>query len=163
MPSELPDVIFFQELISESYQQLSDLLKGSYENVIAKKNPFTSYFTGIFYKRHLFTLKDHKVVPFPNSGNDPILCVKFKLSFVAKNNVCGSVMERTQLIVRLASRTHKGLRMALVTTHLESLPRFSMERISQLKQCFETCMNFPDKYSVVFAGDLNLEENEVRA
>ncbi len=76
------------------------------------------------------------------------------------NNI--SVMDRSQLILKLLLLdSRRNVRFALMTTHLESLPQYKKQRLDQLKQCFDKCLDFPQNYNVIFGGDLNLEENEV--
>lgn len=70
-------------------------------------------------------------------------------------------MDRSQLILKLSLLDSRNVRFALMTTHLESLPQHKKQRVDQLKQCFDKCMDFPENYNVIFGGDLNLEENEV--
>ena len=52
----------------------------------------------------------------------------------------------------------------LMTTHHESGTEelASKERIEQLKLCFKHMINSPSHRTVLFGGDLNLREKEVR-
>ena len=59
-------------------------------------------------------------------------------------------------------QAHIGpLKLQLVNTHLESTRDHASERVKQLKDCFKTAQEFPEQYTVVLAGDLNLRDKEV--
>jgi tyrosyl-DNA phosphodiesterase 2 len=49
-----------------------------------------------------------------------------------------------------------------VNTHLESTSEHASERIKQLKDSFKTVQDFPEDYTVLLAGDMNLRDKEVR-
>lgn len=70
-------------------------------------------------------------------------------------------MDRTLLIVKLQHIGAQKIRMGLMTSHLESLPRFQKSRQEQLEQSFKMMNSLSPKYSVIFGGDLNLEADEV--
>ncbi|CAL8100442.1 unnamed protein product [Orchesella dallaii] len=130
---EEPDAVFFQELITSSYQQLVNSLK-DYDSVLGTDSSRGGYFTGIFYKKKRMMLQNIEIKRFENS-----------------------VMERSLLALRLSLGK---IKIALLTTHLESMPHFKTQRLEQLTECFETCTSFPENYNVVFGGDLNLEDGE---
>jgi tyrosyl-DNA phosphodiesterase 2 len=54
------------------------------------------------------------------------------------------------------------LKLQLVNTHLESTADHATERIKQLKDSFKTVQDFPEDYTVLLAGDMNLRDKEVR-
>jgi tyrosyl-DNA phosphodiesterase 2 len=49
-----------------------------------------------------------------------------------------------------------------VNTHLESTSEHAAERIKQLKDSFKIVQDFPEDYTVLLAGDMNLRDKEVR-
>ena len=51
--------------------------------------------------------------------------------------------------------------VCLLNTHLESTKDFSDERVNQLNQVFNYISKVATNESVLFAGDLNLRDNEV--
>jgi tyrosyl-DNA phosphodiesterase 2 len=60
-------------------------------------------------------------------------------------------------------QAHIGpLKLQLINTHLESTKDHSTERIKQLKDSFKTVQDFPEEYTVLLAGDLNLRDKEVK-
>jgi tyrosyl-DNA phosphodiesterase 2 len=55
------------------------------------------------------------------------------------------------------------LKLQLVNTHLESTKDHSAERIKQLKNSFKIVQDFPEDYTVLLAGDMNLRDKEVKS
>jgi len=53
-------------------------------------------------------------------------------------------------------------KLALLNTHLESTKEHGAQREAQLKICFEIMKNFSPEYNVIFGGDLNLRDKEVK-
>jgi endonuclease/exonuclease/phosphatase family metal-dependent hydrolase len=49
-----------------------------------------------------------------------------------------------------------------VNTHLESTADHATQRIKQLKDSFKIVQDFPEDYTVLLAGDMNLRDKEVR-
>jgi tyrosyl-DNA phosphodiesterase 2 len=61
-------------------------------------------------------------------------------------------------------QAHIGpLKLQLVNTHLESTKDHSTERIKQLKDSFKTVQDFPENYTILLAGDMNLRDKEVKS
>ena len=56
----------------------------------------------------------------------------------------------------------KGIDLVLLTSHLESMATHSDERKRQLKAAFKTLVEVPAPSTVIFGGDLNLRDKEVR-
>ena len=50
--------------------------------------------------------------------------------------------------------------MELLNTHLESTAK--CQRMRQLKECFNIVTQRPEDRTVIYAGDLNLRDEEVR-
>jgi tyrosyl-DNA phosphodiesterase 2 len=48
-----------------------------------------------------------------------------------------------------------------VNTHLESSSDHAAERIKQLKDSFKAVQDFPEDYTVLLAGDMNLRDKDV--
>ncbi|KAJ9581005.1 hypothetical protein L9F63_023816 [Diploptera punctata] len=62
----------------------------------------------------------------------------------------------------LIVEAHIGpMKLQLVNTHLESTKDHASERVKQLKDCFKEAQEFPEEYSVIVAGDLNLRDKEL--
>ncbi len=55
-----------------------------------------------------------------------------------------------------------SIEIDLMTSHHESCKPAANERIQQLKLCFQKMINAPKNRIVLFAGDLNSRDNEVR-
>ena len=54
-------------------------------------------------------------------------------------------------------------KFVLMTSHLESTAKFSGERKKQLKQVFEFIQSQDQSHTILFGGDMNLRDPEVRA
>ena len=50
-----------------------------------------------------------------------------------------------------------------MTSHLESTAEFSEERKHQLEQAFKAMSEVSPEQTVIFGGDLNLRDKEVRS
>lgn len=70
-----------------------------------------------------------------------------------------TAMGRTLLVTKAFIGRAK---LALLNTHLESTAEFMAERKEQLATCLEISSTFDKEYNVVFGGDLNLRDKEVR-
>lgn len=132
LKKEKPDVVFLQEVISESLVLLNEHLS-EYEYFSGNN---TGYFITIMIRRDTMKVKGHEIVPYPSTQ-----------------------MDRNLLIVHAVYEN--GIEMDLMTSHHESLPLGANERIRQLKICFEKIMNIPNNRIVLFGGDLNMRDQEV--
>ena len=56
----------------------------------------------------------------------------------------------------------KDIDVLLMTAHLESTGAFEAERKQQLVQCFSAMKEADQKKTVLFGGDLNLRDKEVK-
>ncbi len=56
-----------------------------------------------------------------------------------------------------------SIEIDLMTSHHESCQPAANERIRQLKLCFKKMVDAPQNRIVLFGGDLNMRDNEVRA
>ena len=52
--------------------------------------------------------------------------------------------------------------LLLINTHLESTKDFVSTRLVQLKSSFKTINSIDKKSTVIYGGDLNLRDSEVR-
>lgn len=56
----------------------------------------------------------------------------------------------------------KGQKVLLMTSHLESCKAHSQERMKQLRVVTQRLREAPDDVTVLFGGDTNLRDTEVR-
>ena len=56
----------------------------------------------------------------------------------------------------------QGLEFCLMTSHFESCKNQSEERMNQLRVTLKKMMEVPEKTTVIFGGDTNLRDTEVR-
>ena len=132
------DIVFLQEIISETYELIKSYLLSDYhltENKAASSED-QWYFTIILLKRTRLNLRNVKMISFDNSA-----------------------MGRDLTVVD--AKFQNGPKLMLVTTHLESMKQFSKERIEQLKIAFELVKDTDENSTVLFAGDLNVRDSEV--
>lgn len=54
------------------------------------------------------------------------------------------------------------LKLCLLNSHLESTAEHSAERMNQLKVCFKEMNETERNVNVIFGGDLNMRDKEVR-
>lgn len=128
---EKPDVVFFQEMVPETFSYIEDKLP-EYMCIAGNTD---GYFTGTLLRKFTVYYDSHKITEHT-----------------------GSQMMRNLLIVE----AHIGpLRLQLVNTHLESTVDHATERIKQLKDSFKTVQDFPEDYTVLLAGDMNLRDKEL--
>lgn len=66
-----------------------------------------------------------------------------------------------KLLSSLQARV-KGVKCWLMTSHLESTKSSAGERKRQLRSAFSEMGKAPDDVTVLFGGDLNLRDQEVR-
>ena len=132
------DVVFLQEVISETYCLIELHLSESYY-ITEDKSRLSDdqwYFTVILIKKVKVVTKNMNSIPFTNS-----------------------TMGRSLNIVE--AKFNSGEKMIFINTHLESMKQFSKERMDQLRLAFEVVTNGDENSSVIFAGDLNVRDSEV--
>uniref|UniRef100_T1IYM3 Tyrosyl-DNA phosphodiesterase 2 n=1 Tax=Strigamia maritima TaxID=126957 RepID=T1IYM3_STRMM len=129
---ELPDVVFFQEVIPETlsliekYLPAYDIFQGNDVN----------YFVVILTKRSTIKCSDHRVIPFATS-----------------------VMYRNLLVVE---GKISDIPLVLMTSHLESTKEHSDERIKQLRTVFKQALDACDQNTTVLVGgDFNMRDQEL--
>ncbi|XP_062596386.1 tyrosyl-DNA phosphodiesterase 2-like [Saccostrea cucullata] len=94
------------------------------------------YFTAIMLKNDFVKFFAKEIQPFKNT-----------------------VMMRNLLAVQCQI---KGIPFTLMTSHLESTKEYGEERKQQLKQCFEAVKAAPPTQNVIFGGDLNMRDKELK-
>lgn len=130
-------VIMLQELIPPTFQYIAMKLKSKYLPIVGTKNPHSAgYFTATFLSINEAQYVDHQIVDFP-----------------------GTIMERNLLITRCQI---DDIKLAICNTHLESTAAYASQRIIQLKTCFSRCQKISPEWNVIFGGDLNARDNEVK-
>ncbi|XP_018419286.1 PREDICTED: tyrosyl-DNA phosphodiesterase 2-like, partial [Nanorana parkeri] len=94
------------------------------------------YFTAIMLKKSRAKLVSQEIVPFPTTSMmRNLLVVNVKL---CGNDIC------------------------LMTSHLESTKEHAKERLKQLGVVLQKILEVPSSTTVIFAGDTNLRDQEVK-
>lgn len=125
-----PDIVFFQEVISESALYF-ELKLPEYKCV---KGGNDNYFTMTLLRIFTIFYDNYYIVDYPNSQ-----------------------MGRNLLVTEAHMGK---LKLKLLNTHLESTKEHSLERCNQLKIAFDKCETFSEDSTVIFGGDLNLRDKE---
>lgn len=127
-----PDIVFFQEVIPESAEYFITKLP-EYKCL---KGGEDNYFTMTLLRIFTIFYDNHYIVDYPNTKMDRNL---------------------------LVTEAHMGkLKLKLLNTHLESTKEHSEERQQQLSIAFSKCLSFEEDSTIIFGGDLNLREKEVK-
>ncbi|NXQ52486.1 TYDP2 phosphodiesterase, partial [Anthoscopus minutus] len=132
-----PDVVFLQEVIPP-HLPLLQMKAGNYTIIPGKKEPsgnIDDYFTAIMLKKSRVKLLKHEIVPFPTTA-----------------------MKRNLLVVHVSI---SGIKLCLMTSHLESTKDHSKERIRQLQIVLNEMQKESESATVIFGGDTNLRDSEV--
>ncbi len=134
-----PELVYLQEIVNTTWEALTDRLGSRY---LFYRDDEVSF----HYYHILMIRKDSTVTP---KGELEIL--KYSKSQQGRHLLQVPV-------------TFQGLDIHLLTSHLESMNHYAVERKSQLKTTFSIMREMQDqgKFSV-FAGDLNLLEKEVNS
>ena len=133
-----PDVVFFQEVVSSTWDQMLRELGNEYGMY---RHPSVR----CHYFHNLMLRNGSAVVPVKDGATADMFP--------------GTGQGRHLLKV---PTTFNGIRIHFMTSHLESLPTDREERKTQLKQCF-AIMKELEKTSemALFGGDLNLDDSEL--
>lgn len=67
------------------------------------------------------------------------------------------------LLATVQAVYREAMKIDLMTSHHESLKHGAGERIRQLRLCFRKMLEAPSDRIVLFGGDLNMRDEEVRA
>lgn len=122
--------------------------------------PFHSCFLSRYFSVTLlsvFTMyyDSHDVIEFPNST------MGRNLIKVNVRSHCKSSTIHWDFVIHL--QAHMGdLKLCLLNSHLESTAEHSAERMNQLKVCFKEMNETERNVNVIFGGDLNMRDKEVR-
>ena len=125
------DIVFLQEVIPETFSLIKSEMT-DYECFAAGQS---AYFVATLMRRGRVVADKHQVLQFPNTRmGRHVLTVQAH---------CGNVV------------------MDLLNTHLESTAGCADKRMRQLRECFNIMTQRPEDRTVIFAGDLNLRDEEV--
>ncbi|CAF1174310.1 unnamed protein product [Rotaria sordida] len=132
---EEPDVIFLQEVIPTSLKLIRIFLP-EYDSYAGN---IQGYFVVILTRREMFRIHGFEIIAYPNTN-----------------------MNRNLLIVHTTYKN--SIEIDLMTSHHESGTEelASQQRIEQLKLCFQRMLDAPLQRIVLFGGDLNMREKELR-
>ncbi|XP_067304331.1 tyrosyl-DNA phosphodiesterase 2 [Pseudorasbora parva] len=126
------DVILLQELIPDYLKILQNIMK-DYQFLQASEE---GYFTGILLKKDRVQFIQSNIVKYPTTE-----------------------MGRNLLI---ANVSFLGIPLCIMTSHLESCKTGSQERLNQLRRVWKWMKEAPGDHSVIFGGDTNLRDWEVK-
>lgn len=128
---EKPHIVFLQEVVPVSLEVLEKHCT-SYQIIPGNES---GYFTAVLLRVGDVVFKDSVVIPF-----------------------LGSLMGRNLLTVKCEV---KGVKLCVLTSHLESTKDSSTERKRQLQECFKRVKEADKMDTVIFGGDLNLRDKEI--
>ncbi|XP_018618205.1 uncharacterized protein tdp2a isoform X2 [Scleropages formosus] len=127
-----PDVILLQELIDPYLR----ILKKHFVNYEFLKGSELFYFTGIMLRKSRVQLLQSHIVNYPTTE-----------------------MGRNLL---MANVNFFGRELCVMTSHLESCRANSQERLNQLRRMWKRMKEAPDNVTVIFGGDTNLRDWEIK-
>ncbi|XP_029592603.1 tyrosyl-DNA phosphodiesterase 2 [Salmo trutta] len=127
-----PDIVLLQEVISPIYQVLQQVLK-PYHLLPGSDR---SYFTAILLRKSRVQLLGSSLVNYPTTE-----------------------MRRNLLMAHVSFLGHP---LCVMTSHMESMKPQSLERQNQLRTVWKTMREQPQDCSVIFGGDTNLRDWEVK-
>ncbi|XP_065344528.1 tyrosyl-DNA phosphodiesterase 2-like [Cloeon dipterum] len=136
LKEESPDVVFLQEVVPETIDELKSNLQ-DYKFLVQdyEKNMSEAYFVATLLKKNTVKVLEHIDRPFNNT-----------------------VMMRGLLSTEIEIA---GIKMWLLNTHLESTANYKQARVAQLQMAFKEMKDKCQTHHVLFAGDLNLRDAEV--
>ncbi|XP_051574791.1 tyrosyl-DNA phosphodiesterase 2 isoform X2 [Myxocyprinus asiaticus] len=126
------DVVLLQELIPPCLKVLQNVMK-DYEFVLANDE---GYFTGILLRKDRVQFLQSNIVKYPTTE-------------------MGSNLQ-------IASVSFLGHPLCFMTSHLESCKSGSQERLNQLRRVWKWIKEAPQEQTVIFGGDTNLRDWEVK-
>ncbi|XP_055782087.1 tyrosyl-DNA phosphodiesterase 2-like isoform X2 [Salvelinus fontinalis] len=127
-----PDIVLLQEVISPIYQVLQQVLK-PYHLLPGSDR---SYFTAILLRKSRVQLLESSIVNYPTTE-----------------------MRRNLLMAHVS---FLGNPLCVMTSHMESMKPQSLERQNQLRTVWKTMREQPQDHNVIFGGDTNLRDWEVK-
>lgn len=104
---------------------------------------------------------EYRIIPGDITGYFVAMMLKIEdLEFIGKSifQYPFSILGRHLLTVRCRM---KGVPFIFMTSHLESMARFSEDRKIQLGFCFHLMKRKSPNYTVIFGGDMNLRDREL--
>ncbi|XP_036416475.1 tyrosyl-DNA phosphodiesterase 2 [Colossoma macropomum] len=126
------DVVLLQELIPPYLKLLQDVMK-DYEFL---EGSDSGYFTAILLRRSRVELLESNIVKYPTT-------------------------EMTRNLL-MATAKFSGHQLCFMTSHMESLKVSSQERLNQLRRVWKRMKEAADGQTVIFGGDTNLRDWEVK-
>ncbi|KAF5905716.1 tyrosyl-DNA phosphodiesterase 2-like isoform X1 [Clarias magur] len=126
------DVVLLQELVSPILMVLKEVMT-DYEFLQGSND---GYFTGILLRRCRINLVQNSIVKYPTTE-----------------------MGRNLLMAEVNLTGHQ---ICFMTSHLESLKANSQERLNQLRRVWKRMREAPDSQTVIFGGDTNLRDWEMK-
>ncbi|XP_012678305.2 tyrosyl-DNA phosphodiesterase 2 isoform X1 [Clupea harengus] len=126
------DIVLLQELISP----IADVLEEIMTDYDLIRGNTSGYFTGILLLKARVKLLQSSVVNYPTTE-----------------------MSRNLLMAQLSFSGHQ---LWVMTSHLESGKASSQERMNQLRRVWKRMREAPDDHAVIFGGDSNLRDREVK-
>ncbi|KAG7336238.1 hypothetical protein KOW79_000931 [Hemibagrus wyckioides] len=126
------DVVLLQELVPPYLKILKEIMT-DYEFLAGNDD---GYFTGILLRRCRMKLVSSNIVKYPTTE-----------------------MERNLL---MAEVNFSGHQLCFMTSHLESMKANSQERLNQLRRVWKRMREAPDSQTVIFGGDTNVRDWEVK-
>ncbi|XP_060778301.1 tyrosyl-DNA phosphodiesterase 2 [Neoarius graeffei] len=126
------DVVLLQELVSPYLTILKEIMT-DYEFLPGSED---GYFTGILLRKCRIELVQSNIVKYPTTE-----------------------MGRNLL---MAEVNFSGHQLCFMTSHLESLKASSQERLNQLRRVWKRMREAPDSQTVIFGGDTNLRDWEMK-
>ncbi|XP_026769283.3 tyrosyl-DNA phosphodiesterase 2 [Pangasianodon hypophthalmus] len=126
------DVVLLQELVPPYLKILKEIMT-DYEFLQGSDD---GYFTGILLRRCRTELVQSNTVNYPTTE-----------------------MGRNLL---MAEVNFSGHQFCFMTSHLESLKASSQERLNQLRRVWKRMREAPDSQTVIFGGDTNMRDWEVK-
>ncbi|CDW53716.1 5' tyrosyl DNA phosphodiesterase [Trichuris trichiura] len=132
----MPTAVFLQEVVEENLVILREKLSSEYDEL--PRETSCNYFTKTFLHRNSANCDSSQVIPFE-----------------------GSCMGRDMMVaqVTLFGKAH----CCLVNAHLESGRQYSKVRKEQLSTAFSLMRAADSGVNILFGGDLNLRDHEVKA
>ncbi|KAK3551997.1 hypothetical protein QTP70_031619 [Hemibagrus guttatus] len=127
-----PDVVLLQELVPPYLKILKEIMT-DYEFLAGND---VGYFTGILLRRCRMELVQSNTVKYPTTE-----------------------MGRNLLMAEVNFSSHQ---LCFMTSHLESLKANSQERLNQLRRVWKRMREAPDSQTVIFGGDTNIRDWEVK-
>lgn len=133
--SRKPDVAFLQEVIRDTLPVYQSKCPG----YTCKYGPTRAYF-------NVMLLKNSTVKP-----TSELQCIHFQSTQMGRHFLCQPAQIKSKIEV------------VLMTSHLESTMDCKAERIRQLQKVLKSITEQPDQVTVVFGGDTNLRDTEVKS